>query len=102
MLQLLDKSRETYRVLYAVATLKCWQEAEQERELAEAATAKAKAATAKAEAATAKAEAATAKAEAATAKVMILLVIAPWPFVSHGSSDNWKAFFFLAEIQPTK
>jgi len=42
MLQLLDKSRETYRVLYAVATLKCWQEAEQARELAEAAKAKAK------------------------------------------------------------
>ena len=49
-----------------VATLQCWQEAEQARELADAATAKA--------------EAATAKAEAATAKVMILLVIAPWPF----------------------
>ena len=46
MLQLLDKSRETYRVLCAVATLKCWQEAEQARELAEAATAKAEAATA--------------------------------------------------------
>ena len=60
MLQLLDKSRETYRVLCAVATLKCWQEAEQAREQAEAATAKAKAATAKAKAATAKAEAATA------------------------------------------
>ena len=44
MLQLLDKSRETYRVLCAVATLKCWQEAEQQRELAEAATAKAEAA----------------------------------------------------------
>ena len=24
---------------------------------------------------------------------MILLVIAPWPFASHGSSDNWRAFF---------
>ena len=46
MLQQLDKSRETYRLLCAVATLKCWQEAEQARELAEAATDKAKAATA--------------------------------------------------------
>ena len=32
---------------------------------------------------------------------MILLVIAPWPFVSHGSSDNWRAFF-LGGIQSTK
>ena len=79
MLQLLDKSRETYRVLCAVATLKCWQEAEQARELAEAATAKAEAATAKAEAATATVKEREQEAIAAKEELFQPATIHPWP-----------------------